>query len=106
MRARAILGRNIRRYRLQADMSQGRLAQLIGASTPRISNLERGVYACSIDGIERLAAALDVPLHALLEDTGSLELPEEQAPRPSKKPPAPAKTARVAKTANKPRSKS
>lgn len=55
------------------------------ASVPRISDLERGVYAASVDAIERLAQALNVPLHVMLEDTGSLALPKEQAPRKSER---------------------
>jgi transcriptional regulator with XRE-family HTH domain len=55
----------------------------LGVTAARISEIERGNYASSVDSIERLAKALGVKIADLFDETGSLTLPEERAPRKS-----------------------
>lgn len=53
-------GRRLRAIRRQREMTQERLAEIVGVSTEFISLIERGVHAPSFDNIERLAEALQV----------------------------------------------
>lgn len=63
------LGRNVRRLRKAAGLTQPQLAKKSGVSRPTIANLETG-YAttASLETAERLAAALGVPLWELTTD--------------------------------------
>ncbi|GIL40942.1 hypothetical protein TMPK1_31790 [Rhodospirillales bacterium TMPK1] len=55
----------------------------LGVTAARISEIERGNYASSVDSVERLAKALGVKIADLFDESGSLALPEERAPRKS-----------------------
>jgi transcriptional regulator with XRE-family HTH domain len=68
VRGRDIFGRNLRYYRLQADLSQEELAHLLGVNPARISDWERGVHGCSIDAVANVADALHVPMTALVDE--------------------------------------
>lgn len=62
------LAANLRRFRAEADRSQAALASRAGSRQTRISLLEHGHEPA--DGeVERLAAALGVPVAALLRRT-------------------------------------
>jgi transcriptional regulator with XRE-family HTH domain len=69
MRVRKLLGQNIRRLRMEAGLSQTQLGGLADLNTGRVSDYERGVYAASVDIIERIADALGVPVAELFADT-------------------------------------
>ena len=62
MKARAIFAANLRRIRVERDISQERLAADAGIDRAYISELERQKGNASLDLIDRLAAELRVPL--------------------------------------------
>lgn len=61
MSLRAVLARNLRQLRQAKGLSQEELAARADITSNYLSSLEREEYAASIDVIERLAKALDVP---------------------------------------------
>ncbi len=70
MSLRDVFARNLRRFRLAAQLSQEALAHEAGVDRTYISALERSVYSASIDMIERLASVLAIDPHLLLERGG------------------------------------
>lgn len=64
--ARHRLSSNIKRLRRERELSQEQLAELAEFHRTYVSQLERCVTNISIDGIERLARALDVDIVDLL----------------------------------------
>jgi transcriptional regulator with XRE-family HTH domain len=68
MRLREVLGRNLKRLRLAAKLSQEELAHLAEIDRTYISSLERGRYAATVDMIERIAEVLKVDPLELLTD--------------------------------------
>lgn len=54
------IGKNIRKFRLAAGLSQNDLVALSGLEKPRISRYENGHHVPSIQTLERLAKALGV----------------------------------------------
>ena len=58
---------NIRKLRSERGLSQERLAELADFHRTYVSQLERCVTNVSIDGLERLAMALNVDIRMLLE---------------------------------------
>jgi transcriptional regulator with XRE-family HTH domain len=73
MSLRDIFARNLRRYRLQAKLSQEALAHEAGVDRTYISALERSVYSASLDTIERIAKVLGVEPNRLLERRGRVD---------------------------------
>lgn len=65
--ARNILAINIKKYRKMHNLSQEELAYKSGLHRTYISSVERCERNISIDAIEKLANALQIPLHKLLE---------------------------------------
>jgi transcriptional regulator with XRE-family HTH domain len=61
MSLRAVLARNLRQLRQAKGLSQEELADRADVTANYISSLEREEYAASVDVIERLSVALDVP---------------------------------------------
>ena len=66
MDIREVFARNLRRYRRAAKLSQEELAHRSDIDRTYISSLERGVYAASIDVVDRLATALEIEAAVLL----------------------------------------
>lgn len=64
--ARQRFATNLRKYRLEQNLSQEELAQLAGLHRTYIGSVERGERNISIDNMERLALALDCTLVDLL----------------------------------------
>ena len=62
------LGDTVRAKRLNADFSQEKLAEKSGLSTVFISRVERGKESPSVDSLVKIAKALGVRAHELLED--------------------------------------
>jgi transcriptional regulator with XRE-family HTH domain len=62
------LGRNLRRQRRKAKLSQEELATRAGLDRTLISLVERGKKLVRIDTLVKLSRALAVPLEVLLED--------------------------------------
>lgn len=62
-----LLGANVRRYRKLAGMSQEELALESGMKRSYVSDLERGTRNPSVRALGRLAEALKIEPHQLLE---------------------------------------
>ena len=63
----AVLGKNVRRFRLEAGLSQEQLAFEADMKRSYVSDLERGVRNPTVQALGRLAAALKVEPYRLLE---------------------------------------
>ena len=81
---RVVFGKNVVYARIHAGHSQTSLAGEIGFDRTVLGSLERGERNISIDNIERIAAALDIPAHEMLDpllperrgfDTSVIRLP-------------------------------
>jgi len=68
-RARIIFGMNLRAARVGANLSQERLAALVGLDQPYLSSVETGAQNITLDTAEALASAVGQPLHVLLQPT-------------------------------------
>ena len=67
MRGREIIGLNVRRLRVERDVSQERLAFDSGVDRSYLSGVERGEENPTIDVLDKLASTLSVHVSALLE---------------------------------------
>lgn len=65
--ARRRIAENIRKLRTERGLSQEGLAELADFHRTYVSQLERCVTNVSIDGLERLAMALEVDIRVLLK---------------------------------------
>ena len=73
-----LIGKVIRKCRIEKGMSQEVLSGLAGLDRTHYSKIERGLRSPTIDTLFKIAGALDVPPHQLvieIEDAAS----EEQA---------------------------
>jgi len=52
---------SLRKARLERGLSQEKLGEVAGVHRTYVSQAERGVVSISIDSVERLALALDIP---------------------------------------------
>ena len=68
MALRQVFAANLRRIREERGMSQEALADAAGIDRTYVSALERELYSVSLDTLERLAAALNVPPPSLLKE--------------------------------------
>lgn len=62
----AVLGKNVRRFRLEAGLSQEELAFEADMKRSYVSDLERGVRNPTVQALGRLAIALKVEPYRLL----------------------------------------
>ena len=60
-----IFATNVKRYRLERNLSQEKLAELSGLHRTYISSIERVLRNISIDNVENIASALDVEPYLL-----------------------------------------
>ena len=65
-----IVGQRIRNYRTQQKLSQERLAELSGCHPTYIGQVERGEKNPTLESIEKIASALNVPLSQLFDKLG------------------------------------
>jgi cystathionine beta-lyase family protein involved in aluminum resistance len=65
-----ILGQRIRNCRTEQGLSQEKLAELSGCHPTYIGQVERGEKNATIESIEKIALALNVPLSKLFEKLG------------------------------------
>lgn len=68
--ARALLAENVVRLRAERGMSQEALAFEAGLHRTFVAHVERQARNISLDNIERLAMALNVPVEELLRQLG------------------------------------
>ena len=65
-----VFARNVRLLRQQANLSQDALAERAGLHRTYVGSIERGERNVSLENIERLAKALNVPASRLMEASG------------------------------------
>lgn len=64
------VGQRIRNYRTNNGLSQEKLAELSGCHPTYIGQLERGEKNATIESIDKIATALNVPMSKLFEQLG------------------------------------
>lgn len=69
MSLKQTIAARIRHHRLSRDLTQEALAEKVDRSVDAISSLERGKMLPSLDTLERIGAALDVPVSAFFEQS-------------------------------------
>ena len=62
---KTLFGKNLRKIRRSKDLTQEKLAEILGVSVEFVSNMERGVNAPSFETIEKIAEAFDLPFSEL-----------------------------------------
>lgn len=65
-----VMGRNLRRYRLERGLSQETFAEVVGVHRTYMGGLERGERNLTLRSIERIAAVLEVEPLTLLQEPG------------------------------------
>jgi len=63
-----LIGERIRMYRTRKDLSQEALGELAGLHGNYIGQLERGEKNATLESIEKVARALDLPFEVLFEN--------------------------------------
>lgn len=81
MDGRALVAWNLRKLRTERSISQEKLAADTGVDRAYVSELERGRGNATVDLLDRLALALDVPLVAFFGKPAEASPPP--APLPS-----------------------
>ena len=76
------IGQRIRSYRLQLGLSQEKVAELSGCHPTYIGQVERGEKNATLESIEKIAAAIEVPLSKLFDKMEASE--DEQIDIPAK----------------------
>lgn len=66
-----VLGQRIRNYRIAKGLSQEKLAELSGCHPTYIGQIERGEKNATIESIEKISSALNIPLSKLFEVIGT-----------------------------------
>lgn len=74
-----LIGQRIRNYRTQQKLSQEKLAELSGCHPTYIGQVERGEKNATLESIEKIASALNIPLAQLFEKLGDGE-PSDSIP--------------------------
>jgi transcriptional regulator with XRE-family HTH domain len=64
------IGQRLRARRAELGLTLAKVAEQSGLSLPYVSNLERGRGNPTLDALNALALALDVPLASLMGDSG------------------------------------
>lgn len=60
-----VFSQNLKKYRLEQNLSQEKLSELSGLHRTYISSIERGKRSISLKNIERIAIALKIPVYCL-----------------------------------------
>lgn len=76
------VGQRIRSYRLQLGFSQEKVAELSGCHPTYIGQVERGEKNATLESIEKITAAIEVPLSKLFDKIGST--PDDSTDIPAK----------------------
>lgn len=71
MNSNELVARNVRRFRMERQLSLGDVARRSGLSKQTLSKVELGTGNPTVDTLESIAAALDVPLRRLVTEWGS-----------------------------------
>ena len=70
------IGTTIRAFRLQKGLSQGDIEKKTGLLRCYISRVENGHTVPSVDTLEKMARALEVPMYRLFTDEDRIEKPK------------------------------
>ncbi len=62
-----IFGSNVRKYRIEAGLSQEKLAEIADLHRTYVSDIERFQRSISLDNIQKIAEALNVDAYKLLK---------------------------------------
>lgn len=85
MRGRVLVGKNVRRIRVDQGLSQERLAYDAGVDRSYLGGIERGEENPTVDVLERLALQLDVAIVEFfrhLSDAGEIKgMPRGRKPK-------------------------
>lgn len=65
-----IIGKRIRNYRTEKGLSQEKLAAMSGCHPTYIGQVERGEKNATLESIDKIASAMNVPLSKLFEKIG------------------------------------
>ncbi len=64
-----IFGSNVRKYRLEKNLSQEKLADISNLHRTYISDVERAERSISLDNIQKIADALEIEVYKLFINT-------------------------------------
>ena len=70
-----VIGDELKALRVQKNMSQGDIQKRTGLLRCYLSRVENGHTVPSVDTLERIAAALEVPMYQLFTDEGHVKKP-------------------------------
>ena len=76
--SKELLGARIKKFRKACGLSQEQLAEIVGIEQKHMSRLEVGKNAPTIDRLEKIAAALNVPIGSFF-DSGNQEADAQRA---------------------------
>lgn len=65
-----IIGQRVRNFRTEKGLSQEKLAEMSGCHPTYIGQVERGEKNATLESIEKIASAMNIPLSALFEKVG------------------------------------
>jgi len=74
MQGRELVGRNIRRIRVDQNISQERLAFDSGVDRSYLGGIERGEENPTVDVLDRIADILAIEIHELFESVDDIEI--------------------------------
>lgn len=60
-------GKRLQTLRIEADITQEKLADDVGLTVESISNIERGIFGPKFENLEKIAKALDISVKKLFE---------------------------------------
>ncbi|MBR3819199.1 MAG: helix-turn-helix transcriptional regulator [Clostridia bacterium] len=75
-----IIGKRIRNYRNNLGLSQEKLAELSGCHPTYIGQIGRGEKNATLESIEKISAALNIPLSKLFEKLSESEASQRSIP--------------------------
>ncbi|RTL50064.1 MAG: XRE family transcriptional regulator [Bradyrhizobiaceae bacterium] len=78
---RRMVGDNVRRLRLDAELSQAELADRMGVDRAYVSGLEQGQRNPTVVSLWHVAQALKVPMRAFFEEAKKRSAKENQSKR-------------------------
>ncbi len=79
------LGVAVRAHRIELELSQEEFADVVGMHPTYVSNMENGRYNVSLQNLERIATALQIPLSSLIAEAELRVRLENEPDEPEKK---------------------
>jgi transcriptional regulator with XRE-family HTH domain len=58
----ALIGKNLKRFRVERNLSQQQLGKEIGLSHQQISNYERGAHEICVSNLYKISQVMNVPI--------------------------------------------